>query len=148
MLSLDPKKTATAVLGGLALAGALAGCSATTASTTNDATTPTETGTTTTGGSYKDGTYTEGGTYQSPGGTESIEVTLTLSGGVISAVEVTGKASDGQAKVYQGQFESGISAVVVGKKIDDIQVDKVAGSSLTSGGFKAAVKLIKADAAA
>ena len=31
---------------------------------------------------------------------------------------------------------------------DDIQVDKVGGSSLTSGGFKAAVELIKADAAA
>ena len=67
---------------------------------------------------------------------------------MIHAVEVTGKASDGQAKVYQGQFESGISAVVVGKNIDEITVDKVAGSSLTSGGFKAAVELIKADAAA
>ena len=142
MLSLDQKKTATAVLGGLALAGALAGCSATTASATGDSTTPT------TGGSYKGGTSTEGGTYQSPGGTESIVVSLTLAGGVIHAVEVTGKASDGQAKVYQGQFESGISAVVVGKNIDEITVDKVAGSSLTSGGFKAAVELIKADAAA
>jgi hypothetical protein len=48
----------------------------------------------------------------------------------------------------QGEFISGIAGVVVGKNIDSIKVDKVGGSSLTSGGFNAAVDAIKADAEA
>ncbi len=53
-----------------------------------------------------------------------------------------------EAKQHQGEFIAGISDVVVGKDIDTIKVDKVGGSSLTSGGFNKAVEEIKADAAA
>ena len=147
--------TATAVLGGLALVGALAGCSTpaattdTTTPSTEATTTPSETGTDTgtTAGAYADGTYTESADYSAPSGTESIDVTITLADDVITDVQVTGHATDPQAKVHQGEFASGIAGVVVGKSIDDIQVDKVGGSSLTSGGFNKAVDLIKADAA-
>ncbi len=67
---------------------------------------------------------------------------------MITAVEVVGEATDPQAKIHQGEFIGGIGAIVVGKDIDSIQVDKVGGSSLTSGGFTKAVEEIKADAAA
>ena len=156
MRTLDKNKTAVALLGGLALVGALAGCSttpadtATTPSTPSDATTPSDTtetapdaGTST----YTDGTYTESGSYQTPNGTESVEVTLTLADDVITAVEVTGSGGSRDTQEYQGQFIDGIDAVVVGKNIDDISVSKVAGSSLTSGGFNQAVEAIRADAA-
>ena len=144
-------KTATALLGGLALVGALASCSAP-AATTDTGTgtgTGTDSGSTTdtSTGTYTDGTYTESADYQAPSGTETVDVTLTLAGNVITAVEVTGHATDPQAQQHQGEFKDGISAVVVGKNIDEIQVDKVGGSSLTSGGFNKAVELIKADAA-
>lgn len=156
MRSLDKNKTAVALLGGLALVGALAGCSTpaadsatgSTPDTTTpsaESTTPSDTGS---AGSYTDGTYTESADYQAPSGTETVDVTITLADSVITDVQVTGHATDPQAKVHQGEFASGIAGVVVGKKIDDIQVDKVGGSSLTSGGFNAAVDLIKADAAA
>lgn len=142
--------TATALLGGLALAGALAGCS--TPATTTDTGSGTDSGSSTdsgaTSGSYKDGTYTESADYQAPSGTETVDVTLTLADNVITAVEVTGHATDPEAKQHQGEFKDGISAEVVGKNIDEIQVDRVGGSSLTSGGFNKAVELIKADAAA
>lgn len=143
--------TATAVLGGLALVGALAACS--TPAATTDTGSDAGSGTTndapaTTGGTYKDGTYTESASYSAPSGTETVDVTLTLADNVITAVEVTGHATDPQAKEHQGEFKDGIAAVVVGKNIDEIQVDKVGGSSLTSGGFNKAVDLIKADAAA
>ena len=95
-----------------------------------------------------DGTYTAEGSYQAPSGTESVDVTITLKGDVISSVEVVGNATDPQAKQHQGEFIAGISDVVVGKDIDTIKVDKVGGSSLTSGGFNKAVEEIKADAAA
>ncbi|ODU64202.1 MAG: hypothetical protein BGO97_09290 [Micrococcales bacterium 70-64] len=143
--------TATAVIGGLALVGALAGCS-TPAATTDTGSGTTDSGTTDTGtttsGTYADGTYTESADYSAPSGTETVDVTITLADNVITAVEVTGHATDPQAKQHQGEFADGIAGVVVGKNIDEIKVDKVGGSSLTSGGFNKAVELIKADAAA
>src|SRR3989344_3548395 len=44
-------------------------------------------------GNYKDGTYSAAGAYRTPGGQESIDVTLTLAGGVISDISVTQNAS-------------------------------------------------------
>lgn len=147
-------KPTIAVLAGLTLAGSLASCAAQTEAdpteeTTSEATapveeTPEEAADTT----YTDGTYTDTGSYQAPSGTETIEVTITLKNDTIESVEVVGEATDPQAKLHQGEFINGISGIVVGKNIDEIQVDKVGGSSLTSGGFNAAVDAIKAEAAA
>ena len=156
MRTLDKNKTAVALLGGLALVGALAGCSATADTATEDTTTPTEEATTAptettapaeSSSTYTDGTYTESGSYQTPNGTESVEVTITLAGDVITDVSVSGSGGSRDTQEYQGQFIDGIGAVVVGKNIDEISVSKVAGSSLTSGGFSKAVEAIKADAA-
>jgi len=94
----------------------------------------------------KDGTYTEDGSYNSPGGEESITVKLTLAGGVIEDLDVTSNATNPNSKKYQGEFVDGINDVVVGKSIDDLNVSKVAGSSLTSGGFNDAIDKIIADA--
>ena len=98
-------------------------------------------------GDYADGTYTESGDYTAPSGPESVEVTVTLADNVITDVEVVGSATDPQAKLHQSQFIDGIPGLVVGKNIDEISVDKVGGSSLTSGGFNDAIAAIKADAA-
>jgi uncharacterized protein with FMN-binding domain len=130
---------------GVGLVGALAGCSS--ASATDASTSGGDSGSGTgSSASYKDGTYTEDGDYTSPGGPQSVTVKLTLAGNKVSAVTVTGHASDPTAKSYQAQFVGGISAAVVGKDIDSLNVSRVAGSSLTSGGFNAALKTIKADA--
>lgn len=147
-------KPTIAVLAGLTLAGSLASCAAQTeADPTEEATseatapveeTPEEAADTT----YADGTYTDTGSYQAPSGTETIEVTITLKNDTIESVEVVGEATDPQAKLHQGEFINGISGIVVGKNIDEIQVDKVGGSSLTSGGFNSAIDAIKSDAAA
>jgi len=135
-------KSALAALAMISLT-TVAGC-ATAAPTTDTG----DTGTTTTAsGEYADGEYTESGDYQAPSGTESVEVSLTIADNVVTAVEVVGEATDAQAKRYQSEFADGIADVVVGKNIDELSVDKVGGSSLTSGGFNAAVDAIKADAA-
>lgn len=101
-----------------------------------------------TGGTYADGSYTATGSYVSPGGQESIEVTLTLTSDVVSAVEVVSNADNPNSVRYQGEFIDGIADVVVGVPLDDLEVDKVAGSSLTSGGFNEAVETIKGEAGA
>ena len=99
-------------------------------------------------GAYADGTYTADGSYATPESVETITVTVTLEDDIITAVEVTGNPTKRESEQYQGKFIGGISAEVVGKNIDDISVSRVAGSSLTSGGFNEAIDAIKAEAAA
>lgn len=97
---------------------------------------------------YKDGTYSAAGAYRTPGGQESIDVTLTLAGGVISDISVTQNASGGEAKEYQDAFVSGYKSQVVGKKIDEVSLSRVAGSSLTPNGFNSSLTAIKREAEA
>ncbi|MFD5215924.1 FMN-binding protein [Microbacterium sp. NPDC058345] len=96
---------------------------------------------------YADGEYTAEGSYQTPETVETVSVTLTLEEDVVTAVEVTGDPMAPETERFQGQFIDGIDDVVVGRKLDDLQVDRVAGSSLTSGGFNQAVEAIKSLAA-
>ncbi|NDK90839.1 FMN-binding protein [Gordonia desulfuricans] len=97
---------------------------------------------------YKNGTYTAVGHYQSPGGQQQIGVTVTLSNSTITALELDRSQTKGTSAQFQEKFASGIDALVVGKNIDDLDVSKVAGSSLTSGGFNDAITQIKTDALA
>lgn len=98
-------------------------------------------------GDYADGTYTAEGSYQTPETVEQISVTLTLADGVVTDVEVTGDPQARETEQYQGQFIAGIADEVVGVAIDELNVSRVAGSSLTSGGFNAALEDIKDQAA-
>lgn len=99
-------------------------------------------------GAYANGTYTAQGSYATPESVETITVTVTLADDVVTGVEVTGDPQKRESKQYQGQFIGGIADVVVGKDIDELQVSRVAGSSLTSGGFNQAIEAIRAEAAA
>lgn len=128
------------IAGALLLAGCSGSAGADTAQadpspTTTDATAP-----------YADGTYTADGAYRTPESVETISVTLTLEDDTVTEVEVVGDPLLPESTRYQGQFIAGIADVVVGKKLDEIEVDRVAGSSLTSGGFDQAVVKIKEEA--
>jgi uncharacterized protein with FMN-binding domain len=98
------------------------------------------------GSGYKDGTYSADGTYVSPNGTETVGVELTLASGTVTDVKITQHPSNPNTRKFQGEFAGGIAAQVVGKSIDQLNVSKVAGSSLTSGGFNQAVEKIKSEA--
>jgi uncharacterized protein with FMN-binding domain len=103
-----------------------------------------------TGGSsdYKDGTYMATGSYDSPGGTEKISVSLTLNKDVVSNVNAQSGANDPTAASYQSIFLSNYKKYVVGKKINAIKISNVSGSSLTSKGFEDALKQIEKQAEA
>jgi len=137
----------------------LAGCSGTadagatsstgdTGTSTSTESSDTSSGSDAAASDYKDGTYTADGSYQTPETVEEISVTLTLADGVVTDVEVTGDPKAPETTRYQSEFIDGIAAEVVGKSIDDLNVTRVAGSSLTSGGFNTAVESIKEQAAA
>ena len=103
---------------------------------------------TATRGMYKDGEYMAVGNYTSPGGGESIDVSLTLEDNIITDVEVISNAQLPISKKFQGQFIDGYKDMVLGKNIDDVELDVVSGSSLTPIGFTNALDQIKAEAQA
>jgi uncharacterized protein with FMN-binding domain len=102
--------------------------------------------TSTAAATYKDGTYTQTGSYNSPGGTESLKVTITLADGVVTDTSAVGSKRSDDSAFYSSQFIENYKSLVVGKKISDIKLSKVSGSSLTPQGFNAALTKIKTDA--
>ncbi|WP_396643757.1 hypothetical protein [Microbacterium sp.] len=99
-------------------------------------------------GSYTDGTYEATGQYATPESVETVDVTLTIADDTVTDVTVTGDPQAAESRRYQSEFIGGIKDEVVGKKVDEISVSKVAGSSLTSGGFMEALATIKSEARA
>lgn len=97
---------------------------------------------------YEDGEYFAEGMYTSPGGEESIDVTLTLADGVVTEAEVVSNAVRPISKQMQAAFIGGFREQVIGKKIDEIRLTKVSTSSLAPKGFNNAVEKIKAQAKA
>lgn len=96
---------------------------------------------------YKNGSYSVTGNYVSPGGPRELKVTITLVDDVISDATVAGTATDATSKRFQGEFVGGFKPMVVGKNIDEVTLTKVAGSSLSPGGFNDAISKVKVEAA-
>lgn len=152
------RKSVYAGIAGLSLIGTVAGCAPAASQGAETSPAPSATSATTSAPSsgsssaaagasaYQDGTYSADGTYVSPNGQETVGVQLTLAAGKVTAVEITQHPSNPNTRKFQGEFAGGIAAQVVGKSIDDLNVSKVAGSSLTSGGFNDAVSKIKSEA--
>jgi uncharacterized protein with FMN-binding domain len=92
---------------------------------------------------FKDGAYNAEGDYLSPGGREKVFVSLVIKDNIIESVVFEGRASDPTSKTYQKLFADNFKNKVVGKKISDVKLDKVSGSSLTSNGFNQALQKIK-----
>lgn len=96
---------------------------------------------------YKDGTYTASGSYRTPESVETINVSITISSNVVTTSSVAGNAVERVSAAYISDFENSYKRYVTGKKLSDIQLSRVSGSSLTSNGFNAALIKIKAEAA-
>jgi uncharacterized protein with FMN-binding domain len=99
-------------------------------------------------GPLKDGSYSAVGDYVNPGGISKLKVEVVLKGGLVTSLTVSPEAENAVSRQFQQKFVSGIAPLVVGKPIDGLKVDKVAGSSLTQKGFEEAVGRIIADASA
>lgn len=155
------RKVALTALAGASLVGAVAGCAPSDAAVPGAAkaaspaagaptTAAAGSGSTAAGGggshTYKDGTYSADGHYTSPNGPETVGVTLTLASGVVKDVQITQHPTSANTAIYQKHFASGIKDVVVGKKLDELNVGIVSGSSLTGQGFNDAVSIIKGEA--
>ena len=93
---------------------------------------------------YADGVYTATGWY---GGQPSrITVTITLKDDVVAAVMVRPHATVPESLRLQRLFAAAVPKVVVGKRIEDVHVGRLAGSSGTPKGFNDAVQRIRKQA--
>lgn len=127
----------------------VAGATDITSSTSNTTSTTGTTATTSTASSsYKDGTYTSSDSYSSPGGTEGIEVTVTVSSGVVTAATISQDATNHESEEYQDAFASSFKSKVVGQAIDSLSLSRVSGASLTTDGFNDALDQIRSQAQA
>lgn len=98
--------------------------------------------------SYKDGAYSSTGNYVSPGGPESIDVTLTVENGIVTAASVESNASLDASKFWQETFISNYQPLVIGKSLSELKLGNVSGSSLTPKGFNDALEDIRQQAGA
>ncbi len=97
-------------------------------------------------GRYRDGEYTARGWY---GGLPSHQdVTLTVTADTVTAVEITTPAEDDTSLGYQQRFAQALPQAIIARPIDELDVDRLAGSSGCSEGFMDALAQIRNQAAA
>ena len=92
---------------------------------------------------YNDGTYSAVGGYNSPGGAETITISLTLKDNAITGTSAKPGATNTEAEEHQADFIAAYEDLVVGKDINQVELSRVAGSSLTTIGFNNAIEQIK-----
>ena len=95
---------------------------------------------------YKNGTYTATDDYAAPGGEEAITLDITLNNDLVIASTVTPIAHNALSASFQSRFIASYKSYVIGKKINDIKLATVAGSSLTTQGFNNAIGQIEQQA--
>lgn len=92
-------------------------------------------------GRYADGSFEARGWYGSL--PSHHDVSLTISGGIVTDVSITTPAEDETSLGYQRRFAAALPGAVIGRPIDELDVDRLAGSSGCSEGFMAALEQIK-----
>ncbi|WP_241655446.1 FMN-binding protein [Actinomyces oricola] len=98
-----------------------------------------------TGGPYADGSFSASESYGVVDDLieeDSIDVTATLSGGVITDVSVTGHALTSTSRDHLTAFIQEIEGAVEGRSVEDAHVTALAGASKTSEAFNDAIDSI------
>ncbi len=117
-----------------------------TPSTSNTADTTTDTSTS---GSYKDGSYSATMSYTVPHGQQnSIDTTVTVSDGKITAVSVNDTTNDRESEMYIASFENSLDSDAVGQSLASYSPNRIGGASLTTYAFTQALDTIRSDAQA
>ena len=97
---------------------------------------------------YKNGTYTQSVTYNTPAGPESIDLTITVEGDIVTGASIVDHSTDRESQEYVERFVKGLDALSNGVALAELDsVSVVNGSSLTTGGFNEALAAIKVSAA-
>jgi cytoskeletal protein RodZ len=96
---------------------------------------------------YTDGTYAVSETYVVPKGhTNTISLSITIQNDAISSVETDHQSVDQESTKYISRFDSAVSGIVNGAKLDDAIQSRIGGASLTTSAFKDALELVRSQA--
>lgn len=95
---------------------------------------------------YEDGEYSARGWYGSL--PSHHDVTLTIEDDTVSDVSITTPAEDETSLGYQQRFAEALPGAIIGRPLDEISFDRLAGSSGCSEGFMNALNQIRDDARA
>ncbi|WP_243118455.1 FMN-binding protein [Actinomyces wuliandei] len=98
-----------------------------------------------TAGPYADGSYSVSQAYGAVDDLveeDSIDVTLTMSDGLVTQVEVVGNVMTSTSQEHVDSFSEAIDEAVVGRSVEDAHVHALAGASKTSEAFNKAVDAI------
>ena len=84
-----------------------------------------------------DGTYQNNVSYASPGGLDTVGITLSVKGDVVTTVSLAPVETDPFSKGIIDSMAAALPGLVVGKKITELNLPhNIAGSSLTTAAFK------------
>jgi uncharacterized protein with FMN-binding domain len=98
---------------------------------------------------YADGTYVATVRYYVPDdGQNTLNASVTISNGAVSAASATDTYRDRKSKQYVDSFESGISSAAVGQPVANLSIGRIGGASLTSSAFNDALDTIRNEAQA
>lgn len=97
---------------------------------------------------YANGTYSSTIGYRTPESIEAVKVTLTVSDGTVTDASVANTGSEPTSRRYQYAFANSYRSYVIGKSLASLDLNRVAGSSLTTLAFDAAVNKIRSEASA
>lgn len=95
---------------------------------------------------YKNGAYSTTERYSAPDGSQSMDVTLTITDGMITESSVVPGSKNGDSRAWQDMFIKNYKTKVVGKNLADLNVSKVSGASLTTRAFNNALNDIRTQA--
>ncbi len=94
-------------------------------------------------GRYPNGVYSTLGTYAPHGMDTQIEVTITLENDTITSSDVVLLSKNPTSVRITERFDAAYKEFVIGKPIQGLQLDTIAGSSLTPEGYNAALRQIE-----
>jgi uncharacterized protein with FMN-binding domain len=90
---------------------------------------------------YVDGQYSARGWYGSLPSHQ--DVTLTIDDGAVTEVQITTPAEDDTSLGYQQRFAQALPDAIIGRPLDEISIDRLAGASGCSEGFMSALAEIR-----
>ncbi len=91
-------------------------------------------------------TYKETSSYRTPGNnTYTLNVSMTVEDGTIAAVDIV-YDEKGAADANVNRFDMTYKGFVLGKELEDLELSRVAGASLTTNAFNTALKGIQEQA--
>ncbi|HYD03922.1 MAG TPA: hypothetical protein VEC16_06520 [Alphaproteobacteria bacterium] len=93
-----------------------------------------------------DGTYVENVNYMSPGGMDTIEITVVVENDIVTDAEIKPVVADPKSQTFIAKVNAALPDLVIGKKITELDLpEQISGSSLTSAAFAKQIEDIIAE---